>query len=126
MGQITSEIRGFCLQCVEGTGEVRRCAFFACPLWPFRMNMNPFRPPVGRPYAVRERQGSGVSLDVLRGWAGRNLAMETVEAPDPREMTVEELDALGCKVRSPAKAAAKLSSELQVDVRRVGRAVRDG
>lgn len=66
-----------------------------------------------------------MSLDMLRGWAGRNLAMETVEAPDPREMAVEELEALGCKITSPAKAAKRLSAELQVDVRGVGRALRE-
>ncbi|HKF60254.1 MAG TPA: hypothetical protein VKB42_02770 [Dongiaceae bacterium] len=138
MSKQLKEIRRACLQCVEGDAEVRACAFFACPLWPFRMGKNPFPlseaqlaqrakaaeksplalsgyqgspgQPVGLdPPSVRGPNGAGApserpSLDQLRSWAGRNLAMESVASPDPRDMTVEELAALGCTNRSPAKA----------------------
>jgi hypothetical protein len=105
------QIRQKCLSCVDGEGEVRRCAFFACPLWPFRMSANPFLQGTSGSFQPRQpdkaRQIGGstsVPLETLRSWAGRNLTPETVDSPDPRELTAEELEALGCRNRSPARA----------------------
>jgi hypothetical protein len=105
------QIRQKCLSCVDGEGEIRRCAFFACPLWPFRMSANPFLQGTSgsfqprQPDKARQIWGStNVPLETLRSWAGRNLMPETVDSPDPRELTVEELEALGCRNRSPARA----------------------
>ena len=37
-------IRARCLDCCCGSGpEVRKCTAVACPSWPFRMGVNPFR-----------------------------------------------------------------------------------
>jgi hypothetical protein len=37
-------IREKCLDCCCGNGsEVRKCVAIDCPLWPFRMSMNPLR-----------------------------------------------------------------------------------
>jgi hypothetical protein len=37
-------IRACCLDCCCGSAsEVRRCTAVACPSWPFRMGVNPFR-----------------------------------------------------------------------------------
>jgi hypothetical protein len=111
------QIRAQCLQCVETLTEVLACAMFACPLWPFRMTRNPFvdksaAPPSGIAAkagvaAPKPRPGCGVDLATLRSWAGRNLPMAVdggPVAPDPRDMTIEELTALGCTQRSPARA----------------------
>jgi hypothetical protein len=140
-------IRTACLECVDGEDEVRRCAFFACPLWPFRMGRNPFplseaqvaqrakaaeksplalsgppdsphTPRAGRPPDFRGPNGPSAhlerpTLDQLRAWAGRNLPMESVASPDPRGMTGEELAALGCTNRSPAKAIRRYEREIE-------------
>jgi len=94
-----ARIRGRCLNCVDGQAEVRACAFFSCPLWPFRMAKNPW--PSQRGFAAhhpkRERAGAGVSLETLRAWAGRAQPMDSVPSPDPRAMTVAELEALGLR-----------------------------
>ena len=150
-------IHAACLECVDGEAEVRRCAFFACPQWPFRMGKNPFplseaqqmqrqkaaeksslglsrlpaspEPPVGvDPPSVRgpnelEPPSERPSIDQLRSWAGRNLAMASVEAPDPREMTVAELEALGCTNRWPSRAlhlAAKINNMTYAQRRAAG------
>jgi hypothetical protein len=139
-------IRAECLeQCVEGQAEVRACAFFACPLWAFRMGKNPFplseaqiaqrakaaektplafSRPLGSPDTPSgdgppdfrgQNHPAGTSqrpLGQLRAWAGRNLQMGSVASPDPREMTVEELEALGCTNRSPAKAIRLYEREI--------------
>ena len=138
-------IRAACLECVDGQAEVRACAFFSCPLWPFRMSANPFPPSEARQEASRKavraaRAARGLSeaapradanavanprcetdlggpserptLDQLRAWAGRNLPMESVASPDPRDMTGEELAALGCTNRSPAKAIRRYEQEI--------------
>jgi len=37
-------IREKCLDCCGGSAsEVRKCVCVSCPLWPYRMNKNPFR-----------------------------------------------------------------------------------
>jgi hypothetical protein len=37
-------IRAKCLDCCCGNaGEVRKCVATNCPLWPFRLGINPFR-----------------------------------------------------------------------------------
>ena len=107
------QIRAQCLECVDGQAEVRACAFFACPLWPFRMSRNPFstrttfsgaaaaKSPSG---VAKVKAGCGVALATLRSWAGHNLPMHSVPSPDPREMTLEELAALDCVQPSPARA----------------------
>ena len=106
------EIRARCLDCVEGPAEVRNCTHFGCPLWAFRMEANPFlsvseSQRAGycreRGYRPAARRGAGVTIEVLQGWAGRSLMMGSVQAPDPRQMTTEELTALGC-TRLPAGA----------------------
>ena len=142
-------IRTACLECVDGEGEVRRCAFFACPLWPFRMEKNPFLGPrsdaqiaqlkkarqksslthalasgaIQTPGASEPPNPSGQNgpaaaskrptLAQLRAWAGRNLPMESVASPDPRDMTGEELAALGCSDRSPARAIRRYEREIE-------------
>lgn len=140
-------IRTECAEhCVDGDGEVRRCAFFACPLWPFRMGKNPFplsaaqraqrakaaeTSPLalsGCPDSPRGAVGDGppnfrgpndlaapserLTLGQLRSLAGRNLPMGSVQSPDPREMTVDELAALGCTNRSVAKAIRQYEREV--------------
>lgn len=41
--RIISVIRAKCLDCCGGQqSEVRKCVATACPLWPYRMNANPF------------------------------------------------------------------------------------
>jgi hypothetical protein len=121
-------VREICLGCIEGAGEVRACGFFGCPLWAFRMGKNPFPASAARREASRKavlaaRAALGLSapveratasemavargvpeLGVLRSWAGRNLPMGSVASPDPREMTGEELAALGCVNRSVTRA----------------------
>ncbi len=42
-------IRSKCADCSGGQlSEVRKCVCYSCPLWPFRMGVNPFH---GRPRA---------------------------------------------------------------------------
>lgn len=42
-----SAIRNMCLQCMGGSAhEVLLCASSPCPLWPFRMNSDPWRAPM--------------------------------------------------------------------------------
>lgn len=39
-------VRARCLDCCgHQPGEVRKCVATSCPLWPYRMGTNPFRPP---------------------------------------------------------------------------------
>ena len=104
------QIRTQCLQCVDGQAEVRACAFFACPLWPFRMSRNPFSTRTTFSGAAAAKAGSrvakpkagcGVDLDTLRSWAGRNLSMYSVASPDPRDMTLDELAALAAPSPAP-------------------------
>jgi len=41
---IAKVIRKHCLECCnDQKGEVRKCVFTDCPLWPHRMGRNPFR-----------------------------------------------------------------------------------
>lgn len=41
--RIIGVIRAKCLDCCGGQpSEVRRCVLTSCPLWPYRMNTNPF------------------------------------------------------------------------------------
>jgi hypothetical protein len=108
-------IRATCLECVEGQAEVRNCTHFNCPLWAFRMGKHPFAASNERRAASRAalglapcltppKPGAGVDTETLKSWSGRALPMGSVSAPDPRDMTLEELTALGCTNRSPAKA----------------------
>ena len=112
-------IRERCLECVEGQAEVRNCTHFNCPLWPFRMGKNPFRPPVSEARRAllrknaglsaegggpRAKAGVGVEIETLRSWADRALPMGSVPVPDPRDMNPEELAALGCPNRPPSRA----------------------
>jgi hypothetical protein len=120
-----ARIRTRCLNCVDGPAEVRACAFLSCPLWPFRMGRNPFlsarnAPPSEARLRAREKNtgskqktpdeigGSArapvPALEILRSWAGRALTMHSVASPDPRQMTVAELHALGCLNHSPSGA----------------------
>lgn len=40
---LLSAIRQNCIECCGGyTAEVRRCGAIECPMWPYRMNNNPF------------------------------------------------------------------------------------
>jgi hypothetical protein len=40
---LLAAIRQWCVDCSGGSeAEVRRCRCVACPLWPYRMNANPF------------------------------------------------------------------------------------
>ena len=40
-------LRAKCLDCCGGSSqEVRYCVATSCPLWPYRMNSNPFRAPL--------------------------------------------------------------------------------
>ena len=42
-------IRAKCLDCSGGVAsEVRKCVAFTCPLWPFRMGVNPYFGKKGR------------------------------------------------------------------------------
>jgi hypothetical protein len=63
------------------------------------MNKNPWPSQRGfaAQHAPRARSGADVSLEMLQSWAGRALPMHSVASPDPREMTIEELEALGCR-----------------------------
>lgn len=36
-------MRAKCLDCAHSEAEVRKCASYACDLWPFRMRSNPFQ-----------------------------------------------------------------------------------
>jgi hypothetical protein len=70
---------------------------------------SPARPGAGRRPDFRGPNGPGAAserppLDQLRSWAGRNLPLGSVASPDPREMGVEELAALGCTNRSVSRA----------------------
>lgn len=41
----TRAIRAKCIDCSGGSDtEARKCVAVGCPLWPFRMGSNPFRP----------------------------------------------------------------------------------
>lgn len=41
---VLAAIRSKCLDCCANQlSEVRRCVSVSCPLWPFRMNKNPWR-----------------------------------------------------------------------------------
>jgi hypothetical protein len=108
-------IRARCLDCVDGQAEVRVCTHFNCPLWAFRMGKHPFaasderraasRAALGlAPCPTSPKPGAGVDIEILNSWSGRALPMDSVPVPDPRDMTLEELAALGCTDRSPAKA----------------------
>jgi hypothetical protein len=47
-----ADLRRYCLDCSEGTAEVRRCAIIDCPFWPYRMGRNPHNPKRGtNPFA---------------------------------------------------------------------------
>ena len=40
---LLAAIRQNCVDCAGGSqAEVRRCRMVACPMWPYRMNANPF------------------------------------------------------------------------------------
>lgn len=42
-------IRAKCIDCCGGnSAEVRKCTATGCPLWPFRMNKNPFHASFGK------------------------------------------------------------------------------
>ena len=47
MTEITNPIKAIrakCLECSNGaTAEVKECAVYKCPLYPFRMGKNPYR-----------------------------------------------------------------------------------
>lgn len=60
---ILSVIRAKCLDCCCGQqSEVARCTAYGCPLWPYRMNANPFRAPMPEEQraAIRARTASGI------------------------------------------------------------------
>ena len=126
-------IRKRCLECVEGQAEVRNCTHFNCPLWPFRMGKNPFRPPVSEARRAllrknaglsaegggpRAKAGAGVEIETLRSWAGRALPMGSVPVPDPRDMNPEELAALGCPNRPPSRALKSMIGNAKAVTRR--------
>lgn len=47
-------IRAYCLGCGEGTAhDVRNCVITRCPLYPYRLGKNPYRP--RREYTAEER-----------------------------------------------------------------------
>lgn len=37
-------IQAKCLDCAHSSSEVRKCVALDCPLWPYRMGANPFKP----------------------------------------------------------------------------------
>jgi hypothetical protein len=50
-------IRDKCIECCCGNqAEVRRCGMSTCPLWPFRMNSNPFSAPATEAQRERARE----------------------------------------------------------------------
>jgi hypothetical protein len=49
-------IRAYCKTCVENEAEVRRCATFWCPFWPYRMGKNPHSPRLGKPLPHLNRE----------------------------------------------------------------------
>jgi hypothetical protein len=51
--KLKGDVRQYCLECCgENTAEVRRCALYDCPAWPFRMGHNPHNPRRGvNPFA---------------------------------------------------------------------------
>jgi hypothetical protein len=54
-------IRGFCIECSGGSpAEVRKCTTMKCPLWPFRMNSNPFHA------RAKQREDGNAQLRALR------------------------------------------------------------
>jgi hypothetical protein len=68
----TRAIRAKCIDCSGGSDtEARKCVAVGCPLWPFRMGSNPFRPvsdaqlaSVARARAVK---AAVLSLQLLSG-----------------------------------------------------------
>ena len=43
---LLTAVRRNCIDCMGGSlAEVRRCGMTSCPLWPFRLNSNPWRAP---------------------------------------------------------------------------------
>lgn len=57
---ILSVIRAKCLDCAQSLIEVRRCTAVKCPLWPYRMNSNPFA--VGREMTPEQRAAASERL----------------------------------------------------------------
>jgi hypothetical protein len=53
MSAVLQAIRAKCLDCCCGSpGEVRICHLMKCPLWPFRMGVNPNAKPRGRSFTA--------------------------------------------------------------------------
>lgn len=58
-------IRANCLECANGSAhEVRFCTDVICPLWPFRMGRNPWRPPLSEETRERKAQQLKQNLGV--------------------------------------------------------------
>ena len=58
-------IRASCLDCCCGSAsEVRKCTAVACPSWPFRMGVNPFREK--RVLTAEQRQSMAARLAQAR------------------------------------------------------------
>ena len=52
---VLKAVRAKCLDCCCGSAaEVRHCHLKHCPLWPFRMDENPFAKPRGRSFLSPE------------------------------------------------------------------------
>jgi hypothetical protein len=60
------DIRQYCLACVEGEAEVRRCTTINCPFWPYRMGRNPHSLRRGiNPFAKgNTARGSNTVIDI--------------------------------------------------------------
>jgi hypothetical protein len=53
-GPLLAAIRAKCVDCSGGSvAEVALCSAVRCPLWPYRMNWNPFSGRRGNPEALR-------------------------------------------------------------------------
>ena len=64
---ILDVIRAKCIDCCCGQkSEVAKCTAYGCPLWPYRMNANPFRAPMPEEQraAIRARMASGIGKHV--------------------------------------------------------------
>ena len=88
--------------------SIAHCGLSEWPPTPFHVPDEKIRAAFCERYGFSTRTapkaGAGVDIKTLESWAGRALPMGSVQSPDPREMTLEELTALGCTIRSPAKA----------------------